>query len=122
MKIVSSIFILLLLAPSAYAEYCATGKFVATECSGLIMKSCEKIQIDAVKSFGEMRFLPKCYPSVTSYNKKKSICSRDVGSRNSNLLSKAIDVATLPTFLHKNHDGSFTSVSPDRIDFKCITR
>lgn len=115
------VFLAILSSPALAAQYCATGKIEASECTGLIIKSCGYKRIDAIRSdSGEVRHIAKCFPSVSEYSKGKSQCWIRTKTSGLGLLSKAVDSVKFPDFLHENSDGDLVKVDADYLVFKCI--
>lgn len=112
--------ITLLSSSAVLAEYCATGKIEANECSGFIIESCSFITVDAVRDDEGQLFHPKkCYQSVTEHNSSKGRCWINTKSKGGGLISWGINVAVQPNFLHKNSSGEYEEIDADYITFKC---
>ena len=112
---------------TAQAEYCATGKFEAQECTSYgIFESCKNVQIDAVRdSKGNLFKVKECWANVDEYKfseNKKSLCWLYTKSKGLGLLNYAINGARLPDFLHKKNDGKYEKIAPDYLVFQCEKR
>lgn len=107
-------FTLLSLSLPAEADYLRTGPIKGTVCTGIVIKSCSKVSIDAVESDGQPYTIADSFKHVDEHS--GSICH--INLKSNNVITNAIHKAKNPTLLTKTADG-FKKVSPDYITFKC---
>lgn len=96
--------------------YEATGGFKSYMCSGFVLKVCEWVSIDAVKSKdGSFYSLKTSFDSVDEYQSKIGMCHVDIRRGVVNRLR-----GDIPDFQHRVGPDQYEPVAPETISFKCV--
>lgn len=96
---------------SVHADYVRTGPMNATVCSGIGIKFCSQVEVEAVEQGGGMYEPTNRFNSVDSHN----------GSSCTIRIDGFIKSAKSPNF-YKKEGGQFVKIKPDYVTFKCIKR
>jgi len=113
-----ALFITLYSTP-LFADYYAIGEISGTECSGFIIKSCEKKIINAVEKDGNLYEITKRFSNVDRYSNGK--CTIKTKNNNGGIIASATNAIKQPNFLTLKN-GSYESVDAEYISFKCAKK
>lgn len=90
----------------ALADYQAIGEFSGTVCSGLFIKDCSWVSVDAVEKGGKLFNIKRNYSKVTEYHSIQELCHIKINKKNQN-------------FYSKTSSGQFKKVLISTLSFKC---
>lgn len=101
-------------ASDAFAAFERTGPVVGTVCTGVVIKSCERVSIDAVESGGNIYEVTTRFPTVSEFKNGRCtiVFSSGIG------IADAIRASKKPNFQTLT-GGTYRSISPDYIHFSC---
>lgn len=109
----------LALGASAHAGYYATGPYEGTECSGVVIKACSKVSVDAVEgSDGRLYDVTRHHQSVSSYSPARGSCSINLKSGGIGVSDLIRNKVKQPKFYTRS-GGDFKRVDVDYITFTC---
>jgi hypothetical protein len=113
------IFIFSLLVPSiSFARFIAIGPIEGTVCSGIIIKSCGRHKLDAVRGDdGQIHSITRTFDDVTEHN--GDICHINVKQTQGGIIAWTINQIKQPVFLEKNSNGGFDNLDVDYFTFTC---
>lgn len=108
-----------ILSTPSLADYYAIGEISGTECSGFIIKSCEKNIINAVEKDGNLYEITKKFSNVDRYSNGK--CTIKTKNNNGGVIAGITNAIKQPNFLTLKN-GSYESVDAEYISFRCTKK
>lgn len=107
-----------MLSFAAGADYVMEGSMEGVVCTGLIIKSCAPVSIDAVRDDnGRLFNVSNRYGNVSEYDERAGRCL--IMIKTGEVVADNLRRAQLPDFMHKNESGTYEEVSPDHLRFRC---
>jgi len=102
----------------ANADYIIDGNMEGYVCSGLVIKSCGPVSIDAVRDGdGELFNVSTRYNNVSSYDEGSGRCTIII--KTGSATQDTIRALQLPDFMTKTDSGDYRKVDPEYLTFRC---
>jgi hypothetical protein len=115
---------LILFASAALSDYVRTGPLFGEDCKGFVVEVCPEYELVAVKSDGQLFDLATVVSNrgVDEYSERRGMCWKTLRSEGAGLLSRAINMVALQTYIYVDENGRHKEVKPDRLKFQCYKR
>lgn len=120
-KLAHSVFFtpLLLITALSEADYLVTGQVEGSTCTGIGIKSCSFVSVDAVEGDdGRLYTVKDRYGTVDDYSPAKERCWIETQSREGGLMGWFVDTLSTHQFYTRGEDG-FEKVDVEYITFPC---
>ena len=117
-------FLIIPFAPETWGEYVRVGPLIGQDCYGVGVEVCPEYELVAQKKGDQLYSIAEVIPDggVDGYSKVKGLCWKTLRSEGGGLLSRAINMVILETYIYIDEYGKQKEVKPDKLRFACYKR